>query len=512
MPSTFNERIKASQIFAYPSADAADGGQLNTEENMAALSDKFAFKSFVVKRYGEVVPGLELSATGTSLNITQGECFIEGRYIDLNYQAETVSGVYSIDLSTLKDDSNKTIFDYLNTTYYIMLALNIGLDGCMAGDMLYNNVLICNGVRYVITDDENFATSHLLLGTVKATDSSTLQVVNNPYKRCIIDIEQIGSSNGTVQDWILQEVGNALSNLHELTLTYDTTDPSPSNKTPRVVLTHVGSTTAWVSNTNNGVEIYYQDDNLGTSVNLTITPDGLLYNNGNPDDSFDIIDKIKTLMAQSGISVATKNGTTPTSHGTTQNGSSDYLARADHYHEGYIKNTTGTQGSSTAQLINTPLEVSGADSNGYSLKATGAITASRVYNAVWNDYADALLKAEGVETEPGDIIAKDEYSDGYILATSYNAKLVVGVHSDTYGHLLGGKPTEYHKYVPIAVAGNVRVKVVGKIKIGDFIIASFIPGVGVASNGYVPGTIVGKALETKETDDVDRILMQVMLI
>lgn len=152
------------------------------------------------------------------------------------------------------------------------------------------------------------------------------------------------------------------------------------------------------------------------------------------------------------------------------------------------------------------------------LTCSGTFTATKVYNATWNDYADALLKKEGEVIEPGDIVCMSRDEDGYECATKKTAELVVGVCSDTYGHLLGGEQLEnmednLKKYTPVAVAGNVYVKVSGKIQAGDFITVSRVPGVGKKARRWFqkPGTIVGKALQSKHTNGVERILMQVML-
>ena len=110
----------------------------------------------------------------------------------------------------------------------------------------------------------------------------------------------------------------------------------------------------------------------------------------------------------------------------------------------------------------------------------GTITGSKVYNAVWNDYAEFFPKGE--ETEPGDIIALDESSkvEKYVRATN-KSKLIVGVHSDTYGHILGGEDsiTKSEKNnIPVGLTGRVYVKFIGKSILGEAVVPSEIPGVG----------------------------------
>ena len=110
----------------------------------------------------------------------------------------------------------------------------------------------------------------------------------------------------------------------------------------------------------------------------------------------------------------------------------------------------------------------------------GNIKATKVYNAVWNDYAEFFEKGE--DTEAGDIIALEETSksERYIKATN-KSKLVVGVHSNTYGHILGGNDSieESEKtHIPVGLSGRVYVKFIGEAVLGEAVVPSEIPGVG----------------------------------
>jgi hypothetical protein len=58
----------------------------------------------------------------------------------------------------------------------------------------------------------------------------------------------------------------------------------------------------------------------------------------------------------------------------------------------------------------------------------------------------------------------------------------------------------------IALQGRVPCKVVGKIRKGDIIVASSIPGVAVsAGTKALPGTIIGKALQNYDSDHIGKI-------
>jgi hypothetical protein len=54
----------------------------------------------------------------------------------------------------------------------------------------------------------------------------------------------------------------------------------------------------------------------------------------------------------------------------------------------------------------------------------------------------------------------------------------------------------------VALLGRVPCKVVGQINRGDLLVTSATPGHAESWDGeYAPGSIVGKALEAKDTDD-----------
>lgn len=153
-----------------------------------------------------------------------------------------------------------------------------------------------------------------------------------------------------------------------------------------------------------------------------------------------------------------------------------------------------------------------SDSQSKKLYYNGYIYANRVYNAVYNDYAEYFKKGDS-DVEPGDVIMYGS-DNKYIKSQGEYNNLVVGVFSDTYGHLLGGEgnDSDEKNYIPIGLSGRVNVKVVGDVKAGDLLVSSEIPGVAKASNKYLPGTVIGKALENHSGNDINRINMLIMNI
>lgn len=151
-------------------------------------------------------------------------------------------------------------------------------------------------------------------------------------------------------------------------------------------------------------------------------------------------------------------------------------------------------------------------SSSYYVDKNGVAKFSKCYGAVYNDYAEFFPRGE--ETEPGDIIALDENSkeEKYIKATNKNS-IVVGVQSNEYAMLIGGDVVEFgedyiskniKKYIPVGLCGRVYVKVTGNVDIGDCIIPSDIPGIGISSKEY-SNLSVGRVIESSNSNNDNNI-------
>lgn len=145
------------------------------------------------------------------------------------------------------------------------------------------------------------------------------------------------------------------------------------------------------------------------------------------------------------------------------------------------------------------------------ISASGNITGAKVFNAVYNDYAEFFPRGE--ETEPGDIIALRMIGDKelYEKATA-SSKVVVGVQSSEFAQVIGGdRPPngedfiEWNlaRFIPVALAGRVHVKVKGMVKRGDYIIPSDEPGVGKV--GRKNGNVIGRSLQNDNHEGVKKI-------
>lgn len=137
-------------------------------------------------------------------------------------------------------------------------------------------------------------------------------------------------------------------------------------------------------------------------------------------------------------------------------------------------------------------------------------TATRVFMAVYNDYAELFEKNEGEIIEPGDVVELDSYSGKYRKCRIPQSNLVVGVCSDTYGLLLGGKPNVSEEenlktFTPVGTSGRVWVKADeasnGVILPGDILVSSPLEGYAMRAYGLPrPGTVIGKAITPKDPE------------
>ena len=149
------------------------------------------------------------------------------------------------------------------------------------------------------------------------------------------------------------------------------------------------------------------------------------------------------------------------------------------------------------------------------LNISAYVHATRFYGAVYNDYAEYFEKDKNEEFEPGDLICLDESSDEevYIKSKKPYSPNVVGVYSDEYAQCIGGKGDgkDEENYLPIGLAGRVRVKVIGKVSKGDLLVSSGVEGYAMASTKYIPGTVIGKALENKTSIGEGKVRMLINL-
>ena len=88
-----------------------------------------------------------------------------------------------------------------------------------------------------------------------------------------------------------------------------------------------------------------------------------------------------------------------------------------------------------------------------------------------------------------------------VTVTKYKGdRKVAGVVTTDPAYLMNSELQGEHA-VAIALQGRVPCKVLGKVEKGDIIVSSAIEGYGIVQNDPVVGTVIGKAVGTKDDDD-----------
>lgn len=133
----------------------------------------------------------------------------------------------------------------------------------------------------------------------------------------------------------------------------------------------------------------------------------------------------------------------------------------------------------------------------------GTITATKVYNAVYNDLAEGYVPGESLV--PGTITEIRE--DGKVYKATSLSSAIVGVVSDEFAECYGASEEELlsGKKVAVGLIGKVHVLVKGPVKVGDRIISAG-DGYGYAGTHRSHLGIVGKALETSHDNGFHKVL------
>lgn len=148
--------------------------------------------------------------------------------------------------------------------------------------------------------------------------------------------------------------------------------------------------------------------------------------------------------------------------------------------------------------------------------AAEEITGQRIYGSCWSDYAEFFPKGE--ETNPGDLIMLNPYSDTeeYVAHTGEQDIPVIGVHSDEFGHIIGGEdPIDKQDFldynldrnIPVALAGRVHVSFVGKAERNNYVVPSNVKGCAKLYDATKdnPLQIIGILVEDDDRTDKRRL-------
>tara|TARA_Y100001954_G_scaffold78466_1_gene86223 strand:- start:1341 stop:2318 length:978 start_codon:yes stop_codon:yes gene_type:complete len=101
--------------------------------------------------------------------------------------------------------------------------------------------------------------------------------------------------------------------------------------------------------------------------------------------------------------------------------------------------------------------------------------------------------------EPGTILVFGGSEEVTTTDTKGDTR-VAGVVSESPAHLMNSDLQGTH-VLAVALSGRVPTKVLGKVKKGDMLVTSAVSGYAMANPNAGVGTVIGKALQDKDTDD-----------
>jgi len=117
-------------------------------------------------------------------------------------------------------------------------------------------------------------------------------------------------------------------------------------------------------------------------------------------------------------------------------------------------------------------------------------------SATFADLAERYVADESYE--PGTVVVFGGEKELTVTNTKGDRK-IAGVISTNPGFLMN-KGLEGDTVVELALTGRVPCKVIGRVEKGDMLVTSAIPGYAIVDNDPKLGTVIGKAVEDKDTD------------
>jgi hypothetical protein len=115
------------------------------------------------------------------------------------------------------------------------------------------------------------------------------------------------------------------------------------------------------------------------------------------------------------------------------------------------------------------------------------------------NYADLAEKYVGDEVyEPGTVVVFGGEQEITACTTKGDRK-VAGVVSTDPAYLMNNA-LEGDTVLPLALTGRVPCKVIGSVEKGDMLVTSAVPGYAIVDNDPKLGTVIGKAVGTKDDD------------
>ena len=155
----------------------------------------------------------------------------------------------------------------------------------------------------------------------------------------------------------------------------------------------------------------------------------------------------------------------------------------------------------TASSIQVTLLTTGAAATAGTITGNWSLSSGSKLQATYADLAEYYEADQ--DYEPGTVMIFGGDKE-ITVSTKMSDHRVAGVVSDNAAYIMNQNCGGIK--VLIALQGRVKCKVVGKIEKGDLLTTSDIEGVAISvKNTATPGTIIGKAIETYDSNNIGTI-------
>ena len=129
--------------------------------------------------------------------------------------------------------------------------------------------------------------------------------------------------------------------------------------------------------------------------------------------------------------------------------------------------------------------------------ATGMIMHGTATTAQYADLAELYTSDEAYE--PGTVVKIGGEHEVTQTTIEYCPE-VFGIVSTNPAYLMNSE-LQGEFVTPVALTGRVPCKVIGKVQPGDILVSSAIAGYAIVDNNPTVGTVIGKALQAKDSTD-----------
>lgn len=135
----------------------------------------------------------------------------------------------------------------------------------------------------------------------------------------------------------------------------------------------------------------------------------------------------------------------------------------------------------------------------------------KIYNAVYNDYAECFDNSDLVYNEVKNRIVEID-NNGKVVLAQKNSNRVIGIVSDSYAMLINGTDADVYNgtKIPIGLAGTLFVKTKKSVEFSDIgkMLVADNSGFGIPSDKPKLNTAIGKIIGIDVQNNRYKILIK----